>query len=598
MRPACILLIIFILSAMPSAAQYFSRERALTQAVERAKDDSSRVIAMSDLANFYYVYRAGNKGDSVLQQQLNLAEVSSDKNLLFLALFRNPLNNISEWTSSETFDRAMSFVNKGVRYAQESGKPGFEVVAYMQKANLLRKRGQYDNALQQATLALSLGGQLDDDSLKAAMMLETGYIFLAKGDALSAYKNFNQAFDLAYKTGNIALQSDAYHHFAGLYQSLSNKDQAKKNLLKSMDLNKKHNNLQGLTLDYINLARLTDNKEYLDKVQELSKRSGVELYNFRAKWLMLAYYMTVEKNSEAARNYIYANEELLQSFYNQGKASLYWTLGNVYKYCGKADSALVYYAMAEPDLNKFFDVNIRKSVFASMADCLRAVGKVNEAAVYYEKALAISRSRNDLSGMTSYLSSLGAVYAQAGDFRKAWHMSQEQKGISDTLQKLSAHREVVLLEVDREVRKHEKDLEDEAKRTERTRNLQYLGISIAIAAVFILLVLAGTFPISKFTIRLSSFFAFICLFEFIILLIDAYFHKIAHGEPLKIWLMKVVLIFVLVPAQHYLEHALTNFLASQKLMRLRQQISFRNFMDSLKKKAPAKEAEIEDPAIL
>jgi hypothetical protein len=43
-----------------------------------------------------------------------------------------------------------------------------------------------------------------------------------------------------------------------------------------------------------------------------------------------------------------------------------------------------------------------------------------------------------------------------------------------------------------------------------------------------------------------------------------------HGEPLKIWLAKIALIALLVPIQHYLEHGVVRFLASQRLLRMRQ----------------------------
>jgi hypothetical protein len=87
------------------------------------------------------------------------------------------------------------------------------------------------------------------------------------------------------------------------------------------------------------------------------------------------------------------------------------------------------------------------------------------------------------------------------------------------------------------------------------------------------MILVGMFPVSRLVIRLVGFFAFICFFEFIIVMIDSYLHHATHGEPLKIWLAKIFIIALLLPLHHFLEHLAVKFLESQKLVRLRQRLS-------------------------
>jgi hypothetical protein len=138
-----------------------------------------------------------------------------------------------------------------------------------------------------------------------------------------------------------------------------------------------------------------------------------------------------------------------------------------------------------------------------------------------------------------------------------------------------------------------------AAATERKRNLQYMAITIAIAAFFFLMVLVGSFPVSRFTIKALSYFAFICLFEFIVLLIDSALHHATHGEPLKIWLVKIFLIALLVPLQHGLEHGLTRFLASRRLVKMRSRLSVRRWLTNMKKPVAGMENVIEqDTAVL
>jgi tetratricopeptide (TPR) repeat protein len=592
-------LLLCVTISFSSPAQYFAKEKALIIKAAAARNDSIRILALGDLADFYYIYRAGKKGDSILNLQLTQAELSSNRNLLLITLFGKSVTNITEWTTSENFDRGLAFLEKGLNYAREIGREDYQAIAYTRRAALFRKRAQYDNALNEAMLALSSASAFGSDSLKAEILLETGDIYLGKGKPVDAYKLYNQAYDLAYSLKNVPLQSDAYHHYAALYQSLSENKLAKENLLKSLQLNTENKNIAGIMQDYVDLARLTDIKEYFDKVIQLSEKMNDEKNKLRSKRLMFSYLMVYEKNCNATLDYYNKNPELQQSYINSGIATYYFNLGNIFKYCGKNDKALYYFNMAEPELQKTFDLPVHKSVYSSMAECYADIGEPQKAINYFEKALDLSRKQNDLSSITNITLSLSDLYATMGNYKDAYAFKSQHLAVKDSLQKLMENREVVLMEVERENKKHDQDIEDALVKASRIRNLQYMGISAAIATLFVFLMLLGMFPVSKVTMKMLSFFAFICLFEFIVLLIDSFLHKITHGEPLRIWLIKIFLIAVLVPIQHFLEHGMVHFLASQKLLHLRQSISFKRFITNMKKPAPKEEVGLEeDTAVL
>ena len=110
----------------------------------------------------------------------------------------------------------------------------------------------------------------------------------------------------------------------------------------------------------------------------------------------------------------------------------------------------------------------------------------------------------------------------------------------------------------------------------------------------------GMFPVSKLTIKLFGYFFFISLFEFIVLVIDnLLLAKAVHGEPLKLWLIKIVLIGMLVPIQHYLEHNVIKFLESRKLLEARNKLSFKKWWTKKKSAPISKETDFEeDTAVL
>ena len=116
-----VLLLLFCLpffgaQAQPGDAPPFFRQKvaAYQRAIATAPNDSVKVDALGRLAAFYFIYRAEKQADSILQQQLQLAEVSNNKNLVLNALFGNALTNIEGWAKTEPFDRALLFAEKGL----------------------------------------------------------------------------------------------------------------------------------------------------------------------------------------------------------------------------------------------------------------------------------------------------------------------------------------------------------------------------------------------------------------------------------------------------------------------------------------------------
>jgi hypothetical protein len=74
--------------------------------------------------------------------------------------------------------------------------------------------------------------------------------------------------------------------------------------------------------------------------------------------------------------------------------------------------------------------------------------------------------------------------------------------------------------------------------------------------------------VPEWTIQALGFISFIFLFEFIILLADQKIHHMTHGEPWKILAIKIVLIAILLPLHHWIEHKVVQRLISKRLIDL------------------------------
>jgi hypothetical protein len=205
-----------------------------------------------------------------------------------------------------------------------------------------------------ANIALTSSLNIKNDSIKILAAIELGDTYQAKGESLLAFKTYTNAFDNAVDADNFFLESEVYHRFSALYVSLQNNPTAKEYLLRSVELNKKHKNGEGLVKDYIDLARLTDEKYYIDKALFLSDSLNLEYYYIRAKGIMFGYYTVIVKNSDSTLNFLYNNPDLKQTYINVGLPSYYMNLGSVYHYANKWDSAVYYLQLAQPGFEKRF----------------------------------------------------------------------------------------------------------------------------------------------------------------------------------------------------------------------------------------------------
>ena len=593
-RSLIILLLLFIISENFCVAQFKTQLNRLLVKCNNAVSDSDKVVALGKLAELYYTYQLNRQADSVLREQLQVAELTDNNNLILQALFNDGISNITLSATAETFDKTISFVQKGIDYAKNKNQYNYIALGHVRMATLLRKRGQTDKALYEATQALQLMPNVNSDSIKAIIYMELGNAYVSRGEAVSAVRNFNNAFDLALKIKSIPLQSDIYHCFAEMYfVFLQNKELAKDFLKKSLKLNKENHYWQGVIKDYYDLSRVTDEISYLKMSISLSDSLKFYKYMLQAKDLMFLYSFVIYKNSDKALQYLENEPDLKTSYINTGIGNYYQILGHVYYYSDKFDSALVYYRLAEYDFVENFDEKRTSLLYRFIGRTYEKLNDLPNATAFYYKALALSKKTNDIKSIASLSNSLSDLYQIQGDYKQAYEYAMQSKKYTDSLEKLSRARDIALLDVERENRRHEDEVRQLAQEQRSSRDAQYMLITISLSIVFVGMLVIGMFPVSKLAIKILGYIFFISLFEFIVLIIDTFLHRVTHGEPLKIWLIKIVIIAMLVPLQHFLEHRLIQFLASRKLLEARAKFSIKKMWVNLKKPAPAPKGEIE-----
>jgi hypothetical protein len=195
--------------------------------------------------------------------------------------------------------------------------------------------------------------------------------------------------------------------------------------------------------------------------------------------------------------------------------------------------------------------------YALVGNYYKLVNNVDSATAYYSKADSGVGYDNNVEARIERYANLDTLFSRKGNYQKAYHYKALWMQYKDSASALSKEGDLVVMEIENENQRMEAE-------TRASHNIQYMGITAGLATVFILLALLGVFSSSATIIRGLSFFAFIFFFEFLILLFDNAIHQLTHGEPWKILSIKIVLIAILLPFHHYVEHKVVDHLLKRK----------------------------------
>ncbi len=86
MKKVLTILCFVILGHQPECLAQFNQQiDSLCIVCNRSITDSEKVVALGKLADYYYSFKLNSKGDSILHEQLLIAEVSNNSSLVLKA---------------------------------------------------------------------------------------------------------------------------------------------------------------------------------------------------------------------------------------------------------------------------------------------------------------------------------------------------------------------------------------------------------------------------------------------------------------------------------------------------------------------------------
>jgi tetratricopeptide (TPR) repeat protein len=239
-------------------------------------------------------------------------------------------------------------------------------------------------------------------------------------------------------------------------------------------------------------------------------------------------------------------------------------IGVIYNNEGQLKEALDYYGRALKIEEEIGDKNGIASSLISMGHIYNIKGQIKEAMDYYGRALKISQEIGYPIVTERVARRLSGIYEKQGKGMKALEMYKLYVQMNDSINNEATQKATIRQQTQYEFEKAQIVKENEAKEqvrviaeeTGRRNNLQYSLIFLGILVLFVAILMLGFIKVSPNVAEGLIFFAFLILFEFVLVFSEPYLEQYTNGEPMYNLLANSVLAILIFPVHSILERLL------------------------------------------
>lgn len=538
---------------------------------EKGEPQADKINALLATANEYDLRNDIDGRDSLFDAALEYATLSSEDTQIVKIY-----NRYFEQTEEYFTERAIFYAKNLRQLADKKNDNSWHAYGYIASAKVSLYRNKVKEALDDAGQAFYYASLTANPALKVRTMLLMGSCLELSNKKVEAFRKYTDALYLSRKSENEELIFTCYQYLAAFYFLIDNMEKAKEYKMEQFKMLQAEHEVDSVRFIKLSLnlaGFLFDNNErqpaekITEKVLDYTFRHRYE----RLNQLMFITYRTYLINNgyfeELSELYTERYPEELENISKRSPALYNRLKAFIAEVNGQPDSSEYYYKIAEEQLaNGNRDDVYLSNFYKRYGEFLLRRGKLNEAEVKLQQAFVHAKDAQYLPYLTELTQELDSLYYSQGKTDEAYKYAKYNLQYSRQAELVHQEEELLKLEVENEARERELMAHREAEETERKHNIQYMGISIGIVIVFIILLMMGSFKVPKIVLSGLGFFSFIFLFEFIIMLADHKIHHITHGEPVTFLAFKVVLIGILLPLHHWMEHKVVHYLSTHKLI--------------------------------
>lgn len=593
-----ILVGIFLLLAPSSLSLLCAKYNGLIPLNERPSDnklvkDLRRFIEQDDASNF----------DLLIQENIVAAELSFDQESILKA-YMLYLENIYPGYSNPKLEHT---IQKTIQLLPFIQNEGLKFRAWIAIANAYSFLHEYEISYQYASNALSYASASsnEDKIQKIEANLALGLSLAGLDNIVEAYQSYlNTEFLItqlskdkrAKFTRKLDHQLYLFHNHINNYNDAAN---IKIRQLRNEELKTPVDSLRIMWLKYeIAYSRIHSENDYPSEhtLNEIIEFTEIKNYHRLQNFTHALYrkFLLDKNDLEAFYNFYHliAPEEIHQ-IKKENLVQYYVFQAYFNEYKNRLDSAKFYFDIAESIIpendNIYFQINFykRQGEFY-LRNNFQSLAKAS-----LLKSLTLSKQTDLTYQLMPIAKELETLALKMGKHEEAYEYQLMYNHLK--LESITeSHNDLLLkLELKNQKRQTEYIQQQEEETMHKKHSAQFFGIAIAVIVFMIIVAVVGSMKVPHWLIEMMVFFSILSLFELVILYMDHEFHKLTHGEPLKMFIIKVVLISFLYPLHHLVEHSLTTYLKKNDLIIKPASSSIKSYLASL---WPWLESKSKDPA--
>lgn len=453
---------------------------------------------------------------------------------------------------------------------------------YLQQCNMYLRFGYFDKVGESLQNAFNYIFENKENKTKYLLLL--GDLSLKKNEKLNAFENYNNAILTSKIIDSDSLSLIAYKKMVVFYCYINEWAKARNIIDKCFDIiQNNHNfNLYDTLMLQADLLLIHTNSGE----NELALKIAEEIYPYCIKYqlvylkelvfgILRTGYLSQNQTKAMCDLYCYRYpEELLQLQKNDLK-TFYKVQAFIHENNNMPDSAKYYLALSESLINE-------NSNSASVASFYKRKGEFYLRQNDYETALNAFYLYFDFAKKSNYFPfiidaahQLDSLLIEKGKISDAYTFAKIATTYADSNARMLEKDKLISMEIENISRLNEIEQEKQALINSKRENFQVLLIILTIIISISLLVIISKFKISHVVLKTFSYLTFVLFFEFIIFLLDGYIHHWAHGQPILIMIVKVILIAILLPIHHATDFRVIQYLTRKNLVKEKSNASLK-----------------------
>ena len=539
--------------------------------IAKASSDEERVELLSSLSKTLMNVNLP-EADKYGTEMSRIAEQSRDRKLMVKALLANGERYSYLSGRQDNIEKAVGYYKQALDMARQNDLDELMVSAYLFLSEVHRYIPDPEKALTYSNEAFSYAGLMKNDSMLAKVYFELGSVYLVKSEKLLSLRNYLSGLRLAEELDYPQLLRTGYSKLSLFYSGLEDYDKAidyQVKALNELDRIKTGQTAYNRVVDINRIGELYSAKKNFEMAMYYYERSLAMADSLKYGPIKVLAYRSIVSNylasdqPQKALNYFNDHPQLKQFLQSVNFGHFVdQSYGYIYYRLGKYDSAKYYYSRVAPFFEKSVNSSNQYSYYYQLGLLHRKTNEYDTAIAYFIKAQHIARQIGNLDHLSGVSIQLDSLYEAKGDYKQALYFNVLHNQYKDSIESKGKEKDFMQAEAADEQQRQARRVRELEEKKRRRNNIQYLGITIGIAALFIALVVLGMFKVSATTIKMIGFFAFIMFFEFIFLIFKKNIYSITKGEPLLDLLFMIGLAALLLPLHHWLEEKAIHYLTS------------------------------------